>query len=364
VLFFYVLGLAVFAQGMSEFMLSGLVPDIARDLSVSVGASASLTSAYAVGMVVGAPVMAALSARWPRRRALVVFLVVFVAVHVLGALTDDFVVLFGTRVVAAVANAGFLAVAMSVVGARGTAVLIGGITLACVAGVPGGAVLGQLFGWRSAFWAVAALCLPALVLVLRSAPAEAAGPRDADLGAEVRVLRSRPLLRTLVLAVLVNGATFATFAYLAVVATDVAGLSPSLVPAVLAAFGAGACAGVTTASRLVGVRLKVVLAVLPAGWVVLALVGEHVVALFLVTAIVGVLSFGAGSALVARVMNLADGAPTLGGAYATVALNVGAVIGPLLGAFAGTGVAWVSAVLAACATAFALPRPRVRQDGS
>ncbi|MBI0381889.1 MFS transporter, partial [Streptomyces albiflaviniger] len=180
--FLYVLALAVFAQGTSEFMLSGLVPGIARGLSVSVGAAASLTSAYAIGMIVGAPVMAALSARWPRRRALAGFLAAFVVVHVIGAVTTEFAVLFGTRVIAAIVNAGFLAVAMSTATAlvpaeqrgRATAVLLSGVTLSCVAGVPAGALLGDWSGWRSAFWAVAALCLPALALVFRQAPADAA----------------------------------------------------------------------------------------------------------------------------------------------------------------------------------------------
>lgn len=113
-LFVYVLSLAVFAQGTSEFMLAGLVPGIAHDMSVSVAAAASLTSAYAIGMIVGAPPMAALSARWPRRRALAGFLAAFIVVHVIGAVTASFPVLFGTRIVAAIVNAGFLAVAMSV----------------------------------------------------------------------------------------------------------------------------------------------------------------------------------------------------------------------------------------------------------
>lgn len=318
-LFVYVLGLAVFAQGTSEFMLSGLVPDIARELVVPVGAAGTLTSAYAIGMVVGAPVMAALSARWPRRRALVAFLVTFVAVHIVGALTSDFAVLFATRVVAAVANAGFLAVAMSVVGARGAAVLIGGVTLSCVVGVPMGALLGQLFGWRAAFWTVAALSLPALAFVFRAAPA---GARDVDVRRELRELRSRPLRRTLLLGALVNGATFATFAYLAVIATDIAGLSASAVPGLLAAFGAGAFLGVT-----VRVPDRWLFA-LPAGWLVLVLVSTYPVPLFVATAVLGALSFGVGSALIARVLRLAPGAPSLGGAFATVALNLGAALGP------------------------------------
>lgn len=154
------LGLAVFAQGTSEFMLSGLVPDIARDLQVTVPAAGALTSAFAVGMVVGAPLMAALGRRWSRRGALLGFLIVFLAVHVVGAVTDSFGVLLATRVVGALANAGFLAVALvaatGMVGpeakGRATSTLLAGVTLACVVGVPAGALLGQLWGWRSAFW--------------------------------------------------------------------------------------------------------------------------------------------------------------------------------------------------------------------
>ncbi len=109
----YLLGLAVFAQGTSEFMLAGLVPDIARDLGVSVPTAGTLTSAFAVGMIVGAPVAALLGRRRPSRQSLLVFLGVFLAAHVVGALTSDFSVLLATRVVAALANAGFLAVGLT-----------------------------------------------------------------------------------------------------------------------------------------------------------------------------------------------------------------------------------------------------------
>ncbi|GGP95581.1 Cmx/CmrA family chloramphenicol efflux MFS transporter [Streptomyces roseolilacinus] len=371
-LFVHVLGLAVFAQGTSEFMLSGLVPGIARDLRVSVGAAASLTSAYAIGMMAGAPVMAALSARWPRRRALAGFLTAFVVVHAVGAVTADFAVLFATRVVAAIANAGFLAVAMSAAAslvppakrARATAVLLSGVTLSCVAGVPAGAWLGHWSGWRAAFWAVAVLCLPALAFVFRSAPADAAHRRDVSVRREVRALRTRPVRVALVLAAAVNGATFATFAYLAVLTTDVARLPEGAVPALLAGFGAGAFAGVTVAGRTGDGRLRrgvvVSLCVLPLGWAALASAGARSAALFAVLVVVqGGLSFGVGATLVNRVMHVASDAPSMGGSFATVALNAGAFLGPLLaGAVTGTtgdhrDAAWVSAALAATALAVA-----------
>ncbi|MGP3944151.1 Cmx/CmrA family chloramphenicol efflux MFS transporter [Streptomyces sp. 6N106] len=365
--FLYVLALAVFAQGTSEFMLSGLVPGIAQDLSVSVGAAASLTSAYAIGMIVGAPVMAALSARWPRRMALAGFLTAFVVVHVIGAVTTDFAVLFGTRIVAAIVNAGFLAVAMSVATAlvpaaqhaRATAVLLSGVTLSCVAGVPAGALLGEWWGWRSAFWAVAALCLPALALVFRRAPADATGREDVSIRREARVVASRPVQWAMVLAAVVNGATFATFAYLAVIATDITHLPDAAVPALLAAFGVGAFVGVTTAGRRAdgefGRGLLLAVCALPVGWAVLAAASPYAAPLFIVTILQGGLSFGIGSALVTRVMRTASQAPSLGGSFATVALNAGAFLGPLVaGVVTETtgdyrGAVWVSAALAAMA---------------
>lgn len=365
--FVHVLGLAVFAQGTSEFMLSGLVPDLARDLSVSPSAAAGLTSAYAIGMIVGAPLMAALGARGRHRPALACFLAAFVVVHAVGALTTDFTVLFGTRVVAAVVNAGFLAVALPYAAhlagparrARATAVLLSGVTLACVAGVPAGAVLGEHYGWRWAFWAVAALCLPALALVFRSAPDTPVTPGApmapaTGIRRELTVLGARPLRVTFALAALVNGATFASFAFLAVVATDVTRVPSTAVPALLAAFGAGAFLGVTAAGRTT-VRLLPALGALLAGWALLALAAAQPVALFPLAAAQGALSFAVGTTLVSRVLGLAAEAPTLGGAFATVALNTGAFAGPLLAA-AVTGQAgdprgalWTSVALAAAA---------------
>ncbi|MED7923167.1 Cmx/CmrA family chloramphenicol efflux MFS transporter [Nonomuraea sp. LP-02] len=364
----YVLALAVFAQGTSEFMLSGLVPDLARDLGVSVSAAGSLTSAFAAGMIVGAPLMAVAGMRWPRRRALTAFLVVFVLVHVVGAVTDDFGVLLVTRVLAAVANAGFLAVGLAAAVAmvppdakgRATSVLLGGVTLACVAGVPGGAVLGQAFGWRAAFWAVALACLPALYAVLRSIPATPEKDAPArSAGGEVRVLRESRVVVVLVLAALVNAATFCVFTYLAPLVTEVAGLAAGWVPAVLALFGLGSFAGVSVAGRLSDTRPAQLLAgggiALLAGWALLAATAGNPVAAVLLAFVQGALAFAVGSALIARALYAASGAPSLGGSFATAALNVGAAVGPALGGLAlaaGLGhrsPAWAAVVLVAAA---------------
>ncbi|MEV4550065.1 Cmx/CmrA family chloramphenicol efflux MFS transporter [Nonomuraea wenchangensis] len=366
----YVLALAVFAQGTSEFMLSGLVPDLARDLGVSVSAAGALTSAFAAGMIVGAPLMAVAGMRWPRRRALTAFLVVFVLVHVVGAVTADFGVLLVTRVLAAVANAGFLAVGLAAAVAmvppdakgRATSVLLGGVTLACVAGVPGGAVLGQMFGWRAAFWAVALACLPALYAVLRGIPEEkgAEGAAARGVRGEVRVLGDARVVVVLVLAALVNAATFCVFTYLAPLVTEVAGLAAGWVPAVLALFGLGSFAGVSVAGRLSDTRPVALLAgggiALLAGWALLAATAGSPAAAVLLAFVQGALAFAVGSALIARALYAASGAPSLGGSFATAALNVGAAEGQAalggLALAAGLGhrsPAWAAAVLVAAA---------------
>lgn len=367
----YMLGLAVFAQGTSEFMLSGLVPDIAGDLHVSIPAAGALTSAFAVGMIVGAPLMAILSLRWPKRRALLVFLTAFMLVHVIGAVTTSFGVLLATRVLGALANAGFLAVGLTTatgmvaphLKGRATSVLLGGVTMACVAGVPGGAVLGQLWGWRSAFWAVALACVPALLAIVwsvpdtsrnGSAPADAPGVRR-----ELRALRGPRLLVTLGLGMLVNAATFCTFTYLAPFATNVAGVGEAWMPAVLALFGVGSFAGVTVAGRLSDTRPVLVLVpgglALLVGWLLLSATAGHPASAVVLVLLQGMLSFGIGSTLITGALYAATEAPSLGGSFATAALNVGAAVGPALGGLtigAGLGYRsplWMSALLVALA---------------
>ncbi|WAL94301.1 Cmx/CmrA family chloramphenicol efflux MFS transporter [Streptomyces sp. Je 1-369] len=363
----YLLGLAVFAQGTSEFMLSGLIPDIARDLSVTVPAAGHLTSAFAVGMIVGAPLMALLSRRFSRRSALLVFLVTFLLVHVVGALTTSFAVLLVTRVVGALANAGFLAVALVTATSmvepdakgRATSALLGGVTVACVAGVPAGALLGEAWGWRSAFWAVALLSLPALLAIARAVPAGAPETEKTSAVGELRALRGPRLVVTLLLGALVNGATFCTFTYLSPVVTHVTGLGSGWVPAMLALFGVGSFVGVGAAGRLADVRPMPVLVygslALLAGWVLFAVTAARPVAVVVLVLVQGALSFGVGSTLIARALYAATEAPRLAGGFATAAFNVGGALGPWLGGLAisaGLGYRaplWLSAALVAAA---------------
>lgn len=358
----YVLGLAVFAQGTSEFMLSGLVQDIAADLGVSIPAVGTLTSAFAIGMIVGAPLVAMLSMRWPRRRALLTFLVTFLLSHVVGAVTSSFEVLLVTRVVAALAMAGFLAVGLATAASmagpqakgRATSVLLSGVTLACVAGVPLGAVLGEVWGWRAAFWGVAAISAPAVLAILRSVPSTPVDPDAPTARHELRTLRSPQLVMTLLLGACVNGATFCSFTYLAPVMTEVTGLGTTWLPGILAVFGIGSFVGVNLGGRLADKRPLHVVTVggtaLLAGWLLFALTAANPVTALVFVFVQGVLSFAVGSTLISQVLYLASDAPRLSGGFATAAMNVGAAAGPALGGVAlSAGLGYRSPLLVSAA---------------
>ncbi|MFE3999795.1 Cmx/CmrA family chloramphenicol efflux MFS transporter [Nocardioides sp. YIM B13467] len=365
----YMLALAVFVMGTSEFMLAGLLPAIATDLDVTVGTAGLLTSAFAIGMVIGAPLMAAFARRWPPREALLVCLLLFAACHVIAAVTPVFSLLLTARVLSALANAGFLAVALATATTlvsedrkgRALAILLSGTTIATVAGVPAGALLGAAAGWRTTFWAISLLCVPAAIGIVRGV-ADRRSRADASTGspslrAELGQLRSHRLLLAMILGALVNGGTFAAFTFLAPVVTDTAGLPEAWISVVLVMFGVGSFLGVTLAGRLSDNNPGLVLAIggplLLLGWIALALVASVPALLVVLVLFQGMLSFGVGSTLIARVLYAASGAPTMGGSYATAALNIGAAAGPVLGALGlATGVGelapvWVAAGLTA-----------------
>ncbi|MFF0160466.1 Cmx/CmrA family chloramphenicol efflux MFS transporter [Streptomyces sp. NPDC005263] len=372
----YLLALAVFAMGTSEFMLAGLLPDIASDFDVTVGTAGVLTSGFAIGMMIGAPLVAALARNWPRRSSLLGFVLVFAAAHAVGAVTASFPVLLVTRVVAALANAGFLAVALTAAATlvspdkkgRALAVLLSGTTVATIAGVPGGSVLGTVLGWRATFWAVAALCLPAALGILKGVPAgrvqgEATG--GPALRAELAQLTRPRLIVVMLLGALVNAATFGSFTFLAPVVTGTAGLGELWISVVLVLFGAGSFVGVTLAGRLSDQRPALVIAVggplLLIGWPALAVLADKPVALCALVFVQGALSFALGSTLITRVLYEAAGAPTMAGSYATAALNVGAAVGPLVAATTlstraqDLGPLWASGLVIAVALLIAFP---------
>jgi MFS transporter, DHA1 family, chloramphenicol resistance protein len=363
----YVLGLAVFALGTSEFMLSGLLPPIAEDMDVSIPRAGLLISAFAIGMVVGAPLLAVATLRLPRRTTLIALITVFGVGQVAGALAPNYAVLFASRVVSALACAGFWAVGAAVAvamvpvtaRARALAIMIGGLSIANVLGVPAGAFLGEHFGWRSAFWAVAvasAIALAGVASLVPAIPLPAERPR---LGAEARIYREPQVWLSIAVVALAAGGVFCAFSYLAPLLTDVAGLDAGWVPTVLALFGVGALIGTAVGGRIADAHLfGVLLTGIAASTVLLvalALLASYAVAAVLLSFLLGVSCFYTAPALNARMFNVAGAAPTLAGATTTAAFNLGNTGGPWLGGavidagFGFTSTAWAGGALTATA---------------
>ncbi|MET9553429.1 Cmx/CmrA family chloramphenicol efflux MFS transporter [Streptomyces sp. NPDC006645] len=359
----YILGLSVFALGTSEFMLSGLLPPIADDMDVTIPQAGLLISAFAIGMVVGAPLLAAGTLRLPRRTTLIALISVFGLGQVAGALAPTYEVLFVSRVVSAFACAGFWAVGAAVAiamvprtsRARAMAVMIGGLSIANVLGVPAGAFLGTHLGWRSAFWAVGAASAIALVGVATLIPRIPLPERKPELRRELLIYRDRQVWLAIAITALAAGGVFCAFSYLAPLLTDVAGLDEGWVPTVLALFGVGALIGTVIGGRVADAHLfGVMLSGVVASTVflsALALLASSAVAVVVLSLLLGFSAFFTAPALNARMFNVASAAPVLAGATATSAFNLGNTGGPWLGGTvidAGLGfasTAWAGAAM-------------------
>ncbi|MEU0986313.1 Cmx/CmrA family chloramphenicol efflux MFS transporter [Streptomyces sp. NPDC005953] len=357
----YILGLSVFALGTSEFMLSGLLPPIADDMDVSIPQAGLLTSAFAIGMVIGAPLLAVATLRLPRKTTLITLISVFGLGQVAGAVAPTYEILFASRVISALACAGFWAVGAAVAiamvpvtsRARAMAVMIGGLSIANVLGVPAGAFLGDHLGWRSAFWAVglaSAVALIGVITLIPHIPLPAEKPR---LKRELLIYRDRQVWLSIAVTALAAGGVFAVFTYFAPLLTDVAGMDKSSVPMVLGLFGLGALVGTVVGGRVADAHLfGVLLSGITASTVFLALL-----ALFASTPAVtialafllGLSAFYTAPALNARMFNVAGAAPTLAGATTTAAFNLGNSGGPWLGGkvidggFSPAATAWAGA---------------------
>jgi len=358
-----VLALSIFVLGTSEFMITGLLPEMARDLAVSIPATGYLISAFAIGMIVGAPLMAIVTLALPRRTTLVASLLVFVVGHVLAALASDYGVVLVARVVTALATATFWVVAAVVavsmasehLRARALAVLLSGLTVATVLGVPLGTVVGQQLGWRATFWAVAGLALLGLVGVLATVPRRTEGTRRPVLRDELAAFRRRRLWLALGTTALYQAGALSVVAYVAPLLTAVAGVPESWVPAVLFGYGLAALTGITVGGRLADAHPWATLfTALGAGAVIFAVLGLFAavpgVAVVSIVLLGGV-AFLVAAPLNARVFQLAGAAPTLASAANTAAFNVGNTLGPVLGGLvisAGHGYAspsWIALAL-------------------
>ncbi|MEU8309982.1 Cmx/CmrA family chloramphenicol efflux MFS transporter [Actinomadura sp. NPDC048955] len=360
----YLLAFSLFAMGSAEFLLAGVLPEIADDLRISLSSAGALISAFAAGVVVGGPPLAVLTLRWPRRATLVATQVVFAVSVAVGLVADDYAVLLVTRFLCGLAYAGYWAVAaVTAIGlvtpdrtARASGVVVSGLSLAMVAGGPAGALLGYFTGWRGGFWGVVALTAAGAVLSLLAVPVTSADA-EPSVRRELRTM-GRPRLWVVYAATILSTAAYMiSFNYLAAFLTDVTGIPGVWVPAVLALFGVGAFIGLSVGGRIADRRPTHALMAgalgIAACSVLLAVLAGHATAVVPLVLLLGVAGFVLNPAIYGRVFAIAADAPTLAGATTVSAFQLGisivpALAGAAMNAGAGlTSVTWIGAGLAA-----------------
>jgi DHA1 family inner membrane transport protein len=372
-----VLALGAFALGTGEFTVMGLLPEVAGDLHVSIPEAGHLVSAYAIGVVVGAPLLIAAATRLPRRRALIVMIGLYGVAHLLSAVAPGYHLVMLGRFLSGLPHGAYFGIAAIVAGslappdrrARAMALMFAGLTVANIIGVPLSTLLGQLVGWRWTFAAVGVVGLVAAVLIRFVVPdvrPEGGRPRLAD---ELRALTRRPVWLTLLIAVLGGATLFASYSYVAPMLTEVAGYPAAAITLLLAMFGVGMTIGNSLGARLADIDpMRAIRLVLAADAVVaLALVPamHHPVSAAIVLFLFAVTTFSLIPSAQLRIIDGAAGAPHMAAGSMHAAFNLANALGAWLGgvaialgfgltapnvvaallALAGLGVATVSAMV-------------------
>lgn len=336
------LGLGGFAIGTTEFVTMGLLPDIAAGVGVDIPTGGHVISAYAVGVVVGAPVIAALGAKLPRRLLVVGLMAALLAGNALTALAPGYSTLLVARVIAGLPHGAYFGAASLIAASlvaphlRGRAVssVMLGLATANVAGVPAATWLGQHLGWRAAYWAVvviAALTVAAVLAVVPSTP----GRPSASVRTELGALRRPQVLLTLLVGVVGFGGMFAMYSYIAPIVTEVTGASAGFVPVVLLAFGLGGIAGTTLGGRLADRALfRSLVGAMVATGLLLAVVPLAAQGALSLTVLVFAVAAAASTLVVLlqlRLMEVAGDAQMLGAALNHSSLNAANALGAWIG---------------------------------
>ncbi|MGI5154225.1 MFS transporter [Microbispora sp. CA-102843] len=365
------LAIGAFGIGTTEFVITGLLPQVASDLGVSIPTVGLLVTGYALGVVVGAPPMTVLGTTMSRKRVLMLLMALFIAGNLLSALAPGFGVMLAGRVVASLAHGAFFGIG-SVVAAElvaphrragAIALMFTGLTVANVVGVPLGTLIGQVAGWRTTFAVVAALGVVGLIGIAVLVP-EMPRPEGVRLRHEVAALRDVQVLLAMGMTVLGFGGVFAAITYIAPMMVRVAGYPEGAVTWLLVLFGLGMVAGNLVGGRFADRALMPMLYVsLGALAVVLAaftLTAHSKVLAAVTVVLVGALGFATVPPLQKRVLDLAHGAPTLASAVNIGAFNLGNALSSWLGGLviaAGLGYTapnWVGALLTASALVLAV----------
>ncbi|MDZ8200765.1 MFS transporter [Microbacterium sp. SSW1-59] len=357
------LALGAFGIGLTEFVIMGLLPEVATDFAVSEAAAGWLISGYALSVVVGALGITAATTRLPRKPVLLGLMVLFIIGNAITALAATYDVAMVGRIVASLCHGAFFGIGSVVAAglvpaekkAGAIAIMFTGLTAANVIGVPFGTFIGQQYGWRMAFWAIAGIGVIAFVGIVALVPRAGSSATEVSLRRELGAFRSTQVWLSLLLTVLAYGGVFGAFTYIAYTLTEVSGFASTTVPWLFVLLGVGLVLGNIVGGRLADrsidralTGLIVALVVVLIGFALTAgSPAATVVSLFLM----GGVGFGLVPGLQSRVMAYAGHAPTLASGANIGAFNLGNALGAWaggLGISAGLGYTapiWIGAVI-------------------
>ncbi len=374
------LAVSAFGIGTSEFIIMGLLPDLAHSFRVSIPKTGILVSGYALSVTLGSPLVALAVSRMDRKRALLILMGMFVGGNALCALAPSFLLLLFARILTALCHGAFFGIGSIVAShlvprserAQAIALMFAGLTLANVLGVPAGTALGQAFGWRFAFWALVPVGLIAGVGLYRLVPAQPA--EKIHLKHEFHAVLRPQVQLVLALSTLSSIALFCVFTYIAPILEQVTHFSPSAVARVLVVFGVGITLGNLLGGRLADWKQLPVLIggfiLLIAIFLTMPLVEGSAVPAVVMVFVWGCVHFAAGAPLQARIVDQAQGAPNLASTLNQGAFNFGNALGASLGGIMlteGIGYRYLSlgsAAVASVALVVALFALRVEQKES
>lgn len=340
----YALTAGAFGIGVTEFVIMGLLIQVGADLHVSISAAGLLISGYALGVVVGAPIMTIATARWPRKTVLLVLMGVFTIGNLACAIAPDYWTLMAARVLTAFAHGTFFGVGSVVATtlvapnkkASAIAIMFTGLTVANILGVPFGTWLGQNFGWRATFWAVTLVGVVAFAIIAALVPKDRSVPEASNLKDDLAVLRRGPVLVGFLTTIMGWVGVFAAFTYLAPMLTKITGFSDAAVSPILLVLGAGLMVGNLLGGRIADKHLMTALfGSLFALALVLALMTfalHNKIAMVVFAGLLGAAAFATAPPLQIWVLNKAHGAgQSLASSFNIAAFNLGNAIGAWLG---------------------------------
>ncbi|MGO2809792.1 MFS transporter [Glutamicibacter arilaitensis] len=361
------LAIGAFGIGLTEFVIMGLLPDVAADFAVSEAAAGWLISGYALSVVVGALGLTAATVRLPRKPVLVGLLVLFILGNSLTAMASTYEVAMIGRVIAALCHGAFFGIGAVVAAdlvpankkAGAIAIMFTGLTAANVLGVPFGTLLGQHSGWRSTFWAISGIGVIALIGILVLVPAIKHAAEGISLRKELGAFTSLQVWLSLAITILGYGGMFGAFTYIAYTLTEVTGFNETSVPWLLMLFGIGLFAGNWIGGRMadksIDRTLLFFIAALLAVLIAFAALASNPVATMVALFLMGGFGFGTVPGLQSRIMQFAGSAPTLASGANIGAFNLGNALGAWaggLGIAAGLGYTspiWIGAAITVAA---------------